>query len=127
MSTKPNDPDRNTYRAQLDHQHHGSDETQDRGDHSRHQFVKQMDFARMCDKYRQGLILGDLCPDFCTDPSQIEVDSCQTQHFGKEVVFSALWKHSNPPVEVRKPTEVSRRPTLEALTEVSTEAHGSVG
>lgn len=59
-------------------------------------WTAEQQIRNLCDKYKQGEILGDLCPDFCQDPTQIVVESCQTQHFGKEVVFEAKWKGSIP-------------------------------
>ena len=46
---------------------------------------------RLCDEYKAGEAAGTLCPELCDDKS-IVVDECQTHHFVKEAVFSAIWK-----------------------------------
>ena len=46
----------------------------------------------MCEQYKNGDVVGDICDAICDTDADFEVDSCQTWHGGKEIVFSAILK-----------------------------------
>jgi len=43
----------------------------------------------VCDQYSYGEVVGNLCDTFCGEKASLIVDSCQTWHGGKDIVFSA--------------------------------------
>lgn len=45
--------------------------------------------GNLCHKYSNGEVMGNLCDSMCGEHSTLIVDSCQSWHGGKEVVFSA--------------------------------------
>jgi hypothetical protein len=56
------------------------------------------DSGTVCGQYASGEVVGDLCDKFCGDVANnkangdvatLKVDSCQSWHGGKELVFSA--------------------------------------
>jgi hypothetical protein len=57
-----------------------------------------LDSGTVCGQYASGEVVGDLCDKFCGDVANnkangdvatLKVDSCQSWHGGKELVFSA--------------------------------------
>ena len=44
---------------------------------------------KVCGQYRDGDVVGDQCESFCGPEPLLKIDSCQTWHGGKELVFSA--------------------------------------
>lgn len=54
----------------------------------------------ICDAYRKGEISGNLCSQFCS--REISKIQCQTQHIGKDVVFTALWNFQPIVVKAKK-------------------------
>ena len=44
---------------------------------------------KVCGQYRDGDVVGDQCESFCGPEPFLKIDSCQTWHGGKELVFSA--------------------------------------
>ncbi|KAL1440099.1 hypothetical protein MTO96_009913 [Rhipicephalus appendiculatus] len=54
----------------------------------------------ICDAYRKGEISGNLCTQFCA--REISKIQCQTQHIGKDVVFTALWNLKPIVVKAKK-------------------------
>ena len=43
----------------------------------------------VCNQHSRGEIAGDLCDKFCGSSATLVLDSCQSWHGGKEIVFSA--------------------------------------
>ena len=43
----------------------------------------------VCTQHSRGEIAGDLCDKFCGSSATLVLDSCQSWHGGKEIVFSA--------------------------------------
>lgn len=54
----------------------------------------------ICEGYRKGEITGNLCAQFCA--REISKIQCQTQHIGKDIVFTALWNLKPIVVKAKK-------------------------
>lgn len=67
----------------------------------------------LCNEYDDGIAMGDMCPELCDGfpkAQAVKPVACQARHFGKEVVFEAVWQENK--VFVKGHSAVLNHPDL---------------